>query len=390
VVAVAVPGGGYAAVVGVTAELTGVIGNRPAGTSLTAVTAVTYQTAVYLATDTAGGADAESDAALLARLPSATAPRTVASNAGAVAVVTDAVPGITAVAVGFGHEGMRRGRSALTGQTPGRMDLRVRTSDAPSRERVAVTATLVGTSPYGQWRFTLGVDDAPGRFRVEKVLQTNAALSIVGYTPSTLSPGYDLTDDEVGLDVRSADDAALSRYATLTVTFSDPDTSTGGMTVNVTTRAYDAIVRVVPGLGDAQTACDDTGARAAGGDCLVRAAVPVMTTVTAVATVAAGVTLTAAQVRTAVAAAINGNGIDTALATSAVAARAAALLPTGTALSLTDWAGTIYAVSPTASAAATSSANGLSVATDWANGVGPDAVAYYADAEGVTASVVTV
>jgi hypothetical protein len=153
IAAVIVPEGGFAVVVSASAAVVGAHGNRAAGTALTAVNPLAQQTAVYIALDMQGGADAETDAALLARLPTATAPRSVASNRGAAAVVTDAYPYSTVTVLGFGHPGMRRGRSALTGQSPGRSDVRVRTSDAPSRVRVRVTATLISTAPFGLWRF---------------------------------------------------------------------------------------------------------------------------------------------------------------------------------------------------------------------------------------------
>lgn len=389
VVAVTVPSGGYAVVVGATAVEIGETANRPAGTSLTSATTLSGQTAVYVAIDFTGGSDAESDAALLARLPSASAARTASSRAGAEAVVRDAVSAYSDVTtIGFGHEGMDRGRSALTGQTPGRLDVRVRTGSAPSRVRVPVTATLIATSPFGRWRFELGVDDAPGRFLIEKVIQENAALSATGYATASVTTGYDTDDDETGVDVRTAADAAQSRYATATVEFLDPDTSTSGLTVDVSTRDYDAIVRTVYGIDTAQAAVDASGARAAGGDCLVRSACPVMVEAVVNLTIQSGAELTAYEAAAAVAAAINDNGISSSLSWAQVAARAAALLPAGTALQLGSWSGTVY---PTGgSAYAASGSTDLTVATDWDLGVGPDTVAFYADVETIDAGVSSV
>lgn len=389
VAAVALPGGGYGAVVPVKAAATGAAANRPAGTALTAVTPVVYQTGVYLATDAAGGADAETDGALLARLPAATSPRTVASATGTAAVVAAAAPGLAPVSViGFGHAGMRRGRSALTLQSPGRADARVRVASAPSRVRVPVTATLVATAPYGRWRFTLGPTAGPGRFLIERVARTAAALTTGGYQPAALTYGYDVSAAGAPVDVRTAADAALSAYAAVTVEFLDPDTSTVGLTVGSSTKTYDAVIRTVPGLAAAQAAVEAPGARAAGGDCLVRAAVPVMVALDAVATVVSGTVLTPAQVAAAVAAAVNGNGISQTLSAASVAARAGALLPAGTALTVSTFVGSVY---PGAADSFTvSGATGLTVPTDWSAGVGPDAVAYYCDPEAVTASVQTV
>lgn len=383
---VADPAGGYTGVVPIVAVDVGASGNRTAGTGLTASASLSGLTTAVVAEDLTGGADEETDAELLARLPSATAPRTTASREGAEAVVRDAFNFSAVTLLGFGDDGMRRGRSVLTSQTPGRLDVRVRTSDAPGRLRVRVTATLEDAD-LGIWRFPLVVDDAPGWFLVEKVLPADAALTAVGYSLVALpTPGYDISAADLGPDVRSAVDATLSSYATATVRFTDTDTATGDLTEEVSTRAYDAIVRYVPGVAEAQAACDSPSAAAAGGDCVVRAAVPVLVSVTAVATLATGASLTTDELQTAIAAAINASTIDSQLSAAAVAANAQGRLPAGTALQLSNWSGTVYPVS-SVSYSATVTADGLEVATDWALNVGPDSIAYYADASAVTATV---
>lgn len=383
---VADPAGGYVGTVSITAEAEGAAGNKTAGTGLTQVgTTLTGLTAAFAASDISGGADAETDAALLARLPAATAARTAGSALGATAILQDAVTAVSAAeSIGFGAEGMMRGRSALTGQSPGRADLRFRTASAPARRRIRVTATLTGTGP-GTWRFVLGRDAAPGLFRVEKVLQTANSVTAVGYTATTTF-GFDVASYTSPPDIKTVADAAHSRFVTATVDFTDTDTSTSGMTVGVTTRAYDAVVRVVEGADDGQDAVDAEGARAFGGDCLVRAAVPVMTTVTAQATVLSGVTLPADEVAAAVASAINAQGISSTLSGAAVAAVAAASLPSGTALTLSSWSGTVYPAD-NASNPTVSGTSGLSVTTSRSRNLGPDTVAFYADDDGVSATV---
>ncbi len=387
VVLVADGAGGYAAVVAVAAEEDGADANRPAGTVLTADTALSNQTAAYAATDLAGGRDEETDAELLARLPAATAPRTTGSALGTQAVIQDAVPGLEVSVVGFGHAAMRRGRSVLSSQAPGRADAWVRTADPLGRERVTVTAVLEVVGPPGQWRFTLGTDDAPGKVYCEKVLQEGGTLTAVGMAPDSTTWGYDLTDADPVPDVRAAADAMFSRYATATVRFTDSATSTSGMTANVTTRDYDAVVRYVPGVDTAQAAVDAADVRAAGGDCLVRAACPVRVAVIAAATGPSGVDLEAEEVEAAVAAAINAQGITSTIHASVVGAAAIALLPAGTTLQLSTWTGTVYATDGTATAI--SGSQGLSVTTDYSRGLDPDTVAFYCDAESVTGSVTT-
>lgn len=382
VVLVAYPGGGYVGVVPVAAAATGAAGNRPAGTALTADTALSGQTAAFLTEDAAGGADAETDAALLARLPAAQAPLTVASADGAAGVVEAAATAITAVAtLGFGQEGMSRGRSVLTGQQPGCLDVWVREAGL-SRVYLTVTATLVDAG--GVWQFSVGVDDAPGWLFLERIVQ-KGAFQATGYQPSATYPGYDLTGAAVLPNVTTAADAAMSRYMTGTFRFTDPDTSTSGLTVNTSTREYTAVLRGLADIAAAQAAVEDPGAAAGGGDCLVRGACPVVVTVTALARAPAGVTLTTAQVASAIADAVNATGINNRLSAAEVVARASALLPVGSYLQLSGWSGIVH---PTNAVPATVTGSaGLEVGEDYPAGLGPLTVAFYADPEGVTVTV---
>jgi hypothetical protein len=265
------------------------------------------------------------------------------------------------------------------------MDLRVRAAAQAGRLRVPVVATLVGTVPFGTWQFVLAATAAPGFFYVEQIVQQNDPLTGPGYAPASVTGGFDTSAAQVPVDVRIAADATFSAYATAVVQFADPSTPTAGLVVGTSTRPYDAAVRLVDGIGTAQAAIEAPGARAAGGDCLVRGACPVVTAVAAAAVIQSGAALTPAQLASAVAQAVNGNGISQVLSVSTVAARAAALLPTGTAVQFSNWTGTVY---PSGGAPfAVSGTSGLSVATNWAVGLGPGAVAYYCDPEAVTASV---
>lgn len=384
VVMTAVPGGGgYAGIVPIAAVETGADANRAAGTAFEADEDLSGQTALFAATDLSGGADAETDAELLARLPAATAARTTASAEGCAALVTDAYPFNDVYTAGFGDYNMRRGRSALTSQTPGRTDVRVRT-DTPGRLRLPVTATLDSTGP-GVWRFSINAGDAPGWYAIEKVLQSGANLDVVGYAPTQTTWGYDIDGVDPVPDIRSAYDAAGSVYSTALVKFADPDTSTVSLTVNVSTRSYDAIVRYVAGVQEAQDACNTPEALSTGGDVLVRAARPCAVSVSGTATASTASNLTAVQVAAAVAQAINQTAIGTRLYAQTVASVAQSLLPTGTSVSLTVWQGVIEQTDDTT--LIVNGTDGLSVATDTTHDILPKTVAFYASSEDVDVTV---
>ena len=375
----------YVGTVAVTAEETGFTGNRTAGTALESDSELTGQDSALLATDTTGGADAETDAALLARLPAATAPRTTASFYGAEGAVNSVATFSSTEVIGYGDTGMRRGRSSLTGQTPGRVDVRVRVNSAPGRVRVPVTGTYLGPSgPQGSWQCPIAVDDAPGWYKVERIVLRGADMLTGGYTP-TVSYGYNLSGATITPDIRSVSDAFFSRYLTATVQFQDTDTDISGLTINVSTNDYDAILRYIPGIAEAQDAVDAEDVRSAGGDCLVRAAAPVMVSVTAAATVLTGVELTDDELAEAVAEAINASIITSTLNASTVGAAAQNLLPAGTLLQLSSWTGIVHNWDGTTSSI--SGTSGLSVVTNWTNGLGDNTVAFYADVEDVTATV---
>jgi len=389
VAAVVDPTGGYIAVIPATAVVAGASGNVLAGTTLTTVTSDVdgTLTSVWTTTSFTGGADLESDAALLLRLPAATAPRTNGSANGATGVLLNAVPAASAVtSIGFGDAALVRGRSLLASQSPGRQDVWFRTSSVPSRNTVDVTATFIGTSgPSGIWRFTIPVGSAAGLYAVEKVVRAGTAITATGYVPTTVTFGFDLSQDSAPPDVRSVSDAAMSAYTTATVTFTDTDTSTVGLVTNTSTKAYTAVVRQVPSVAAAQTAASDAAVRVAGGDCLTRGALVASVTVTASFTPATGVTVTNSQVQSALAAAVNATGISNTLSVPAVTADAVSRLPAGTSLTLSNWAATLYPADNDSNVTATGT-TAVTFATNYARNIGPRTVAFYLDPTNVTIS----
>ena len=387
VAAVVDPTGGYSVSVPASAVNSGANGNVLAGTALTAVSSTLDGTisSVWASSTFTGGADVESDAALLTRLPAATAPRTTGSAAGAVGILTNAVPSVSyATSVGFGDPVLVRGRSVLASQSPGRQDVWFRFATSPVRNAISVTATYVDTvGPNGVWRFTLPVGVAAGLYTVEKVVRSGTAITATGYTPTVVTFGFDLSQDVNPPDVRTVTDAALTSYTTAVVTFTDVDTPTAGLTLNTSTKAYTAVVRQIPYVSAAQTALSASSVSVAGGDCLARGALPASVSVTASYTPAVGVTLTSAQVQAAVAAAVNATGVSNTLSVPAVTADALSRLPAGTTLQLSNWSATLYPVD-NSSNVTVSGTTALTFATDYARNISPKSVAFYLDPANVT------
>lgn len=377
--------GNYEATVEVQAQADGAAGNKPGGTTLTADPAVANLLAGRVASGLTGGADEESDAELLARLDDAQAPAVAGSRAGVENLVAAEVgaDAVTAV-VGFGHPGLRRGASGVALQPAGRCDARVRTP-LLGRTYARVEAELQSVvGPVGTWRFALTKDDVPGWVIVPRVVQTGATTD-AGYAVTELTRGYDVAGVSNPPDVRSATDAAGSAYAIMSGEFADTDTDASGLTPG-DTREYDVEVRLVVGIGAAQASVMLPEHASPGADCLVRAATPVLVTLSLTVRVPAGATVDTGLVAATAATAVGtASGLSGRLYASAVLAAVTPTLPAGGSVTAAAMSGAIY--EPDGSVGNVTGTD-LIPTTDYANGVGPDVTAFYADPEDVAVSVI--
>jgi len=330
--------GGYAFSVPVTATTAGASGNVRFGVAATFSTTVAGFVRAYAAADMTGGADAETNASVLARLNVGLAAHGWSSRLGVVGALTAAgIDGlIGASVIGLGDAEMTRDR-----RTPwpvsmgGRMDVYTRNVPAWETAVVAGTAVLFSkVGPSGTWRLTLGREAAGGLVDVIGVRQTPDSTNL---TPTEEVRGYDtaaLAADAV--DVQSATEAAYSAYQTLAVKFVDPTVDATNLVVGTSTATYYVVFRRVPSVVAAQTFMLDPSQRPIAGDVCVRGGIPVIVAVTVTLSPPATAVVDTGAVAAAVAGAVNDLGFTLTVPASVVINAALSAAPAGTTVTAVD------------------------------------------------------
>ncbi len=396
---VAVGDGTYSFTITVTAAAVGAAYNDVRGMTLTPnATLSTVFVRAYVAADFTGGSDAETNASLAARIATSWTCRSTGSRSGLENLLrsVSGYADMLAVSVtGYGDAEQLRNHSIFPVSLPGRVDAWVKSSTTGAYSVVSLTktATYQGPGMTGTlWKFSLGRDEAPGLYELEKI-QTAANIEspISGYGVTVDARGYDIsTGDTDGLtflpDVISATEAAYSRYSTAQITFNDTDTPTGSLVVNVSTKTYAVLVRLAPGLDVLQDAVCARSSRSLSGDCLLRGAVPVFTSVTLNIGLPTGTSLSDDQgqaVVSAVVDAVNGTSFVGALSSAAVLSALQTVLPTGSAVTSFSLSGRMRRPDGTDVTLGPSSSS-LTPTTDTANYVSARTVGFFCRANDVT------
>lgn len=279
----ALPGGGYAFEVDLAAETPGSAGVPAKGAALVPSSPPPGFVRAFAKADFTGGADAETNAELLARLDEGVAARGPSSRLGAAAMLRDRFPGLVGLSVvGRGDPEMVRDKHGLLPLAGGgRTDWYVRTSRRAPLVTLRVTAAFVeaGADGYGVWQFALGRGAAPGYYEVRSVLPAGATPADHGGSLPVLSDtrAYDLSGVALPPDVADAAEAAYSRFQTSVVRFSDTTGAPTGRSPG-DTADYDVTVVALPDLAAVQDFAGSRDHVAVDADVLVRAAVPCFVT----------------------------------------------------------------------------------------------------------------
>lgn len=312
--------GKYELIVPVAAAAAGAVYNLAAPAALTTALAGTSE--VRLATNVVGGADQESITSLIGRMQSGVAHRSLSSAAAIEAVIRTAVPSLRALSVaGYGDPEQLRYHALFPLAYGGPVDVYVRTTDVPTTVTLTKTCVYAGTDANGYtlWQAALGRDDAPGFYEplsADRPGRSDGFLIVLDTrTADATASVLDATAS--GLlrppDVRTALEAAYTRYQTAVLRVRDTQTSPAGLTVNVSTASYRITLRCQPHLAAAQDAVADRAVASPAGDCLIRAAIPCTVGVAVTLAAPASAALDSAAVRGAVAAAINATGFGNTL-----------------------------------------------------------------------------
>lgn len=257
--------------------------NVAAGTRFTTTTTIPRLVDLVAAVDFSGGRVAEDNAALVARAQNGLSPRVLSGRSHIEALLRSQFPAIQGLSIiGFGDPEMRRDAHNLfqTG-AGGKVDIYVRSDSAPSRNILAVTATRV--TEDGQFSASIGRDAAAGVYDIVGVYQKDVTPyqadgesepSLIDSLPIvTKAWSFDpSSDDEFVPDMRSAAEAAFTRYRTLVLTFTDSssDVAVGG------TAEYQVYALQMPQIAEIQDFVNERSRRGPAADYLVRAPVPAL------------------------------------------------------------------------------------------------------------------
>lgn len=393
--------GGYLFTIGVEADDDGTAGNVRYGATASLGASPPGFVRAFAAADFTGGADAETNAALLGRWSAGLACRGWSNRPSIEAAMRDHAEEdedgdtvrpferIKAVSVvGYGDAEMTRDRHALWPVSGGaRADLYLRSEDSYATVRVTKTAALVSkVGALGTWQVGLGRDDAPGFYEILKVLLPDADPSAAGFTVTSEVRGTDLTGDDWKPDVPTTAEGAYSRYQTAVLQFEDTETNATALSVGATAE-YDVLVSAMPLVGDVQDFWNDLSRRPTSGDVLVKAPVPCFTSVSLTMQVSQGTEVDEDEAKQTVATAVAAAGFSGRVAASAIGQTLHAAYPGLVTVSGVSFVGRVR--KPSGAEVVITGTDDLVVVPDPDENVGARTVAFLTAADDVSVSVVT-
>lgn len=404
-------GSNYYFVVGVEASETGANGNVRQGTVATPEVEPVNFSQAYANVDFTGGADAESNTALLARQQAGLAVRAWSTRPSIEAVVRDAkveestlnddgTTTVTEVAqfpelvslsvVGAGDAEMLRDKHSLWPVAAGgRADLYARTATTYETRRVTLTASLLSkVGAVGTWQLGIGRDDAPGYYEVVKVLLTTQDSSSSGFSVASETRSLDVTGDGWKPDIPEVAEGVYSRYQASVITFVDTVTNATALAIS-STKEYDVVVRVMPQVDELQDFWNDVSRRPTMGDVLVKAPIPCFVAVALTLSVARGATVSVTDIQQELAGVINGLSFTAKLPASLLSQALHTLLGTSlVSVSGLSLSGRI--LKPDQSVTYLSSSVELTLPDDPENMVSPRTVAFLTEPDSVTVTLTVV
>lgn len=346
----------YAFTISVTAVDTGSTSLLLKDDVLVPQTAPTSFVTAYATSDFTGGLDQQSTADLLALVTQGIASRAYSNRISVDAMVrngqypqhtlynSDFANIVAMSTVGFGDVEMQRDQHWLFPVSGGgRSDLYLRSQQLPQSVVLQKTATFIGSSSNGgTWQFSIGRDDAPGLYEVQKIVRRDNTASS-GYEVTSDIRGLDLTGEGVYIpDIVSAQEGVYSRYQAVTIQFLDTDTATAGLVDNISTADYDVTVLKMPLVKELQQYIGDRGVRDTAGDILIKAAIPCFLSLSFdLERSMSGSTVAVEDVQTALTAYVNSLGFVGKLYASALAEVVERVLPTGINVGAIDMFGRI-------------------------------------------------
>lgn len=266
------------------------------------------------AQDFINGTNQETNQELIDRFNLGISPAVFSGRVNIESLLLSKFPNITAQSiVGFGDEEMLRDRhNIFQVSTGGKADLYVRTQALPVSITIQKTATLVDKVNQ-VWQISISRDDYPGFYTIDAVLPLGSDVTQDSLQITAETRGLDLTPDENDFvpDIKNIVEGAYSRYQTSVFQFIDPNVDTSSLIVNQSTRDYLVFITGMPNIKELQLLASDRSTRNPQADYLVRAPIPIFSSVTLqVLYVNDADAPDAAKIKQAVSAAVNGLGFE--------------------------------------------------------------------------------
>lgn len=381
----------YSFPINVTASAIGVAGNIAAGTTATPASSIPAFVQAYTLTDFTGGADPDTNAAMVDRLKLGLAVKALSNRTTTEALIRDqaAFKGIGPMSiVGFGDAEMIRDQHSIwPGSLGGRNDIYTRTSPLYQTVTLTLTASLISKTAFlGTWQFGIGRDDAPGFYEVVKVLLPEMAFDADGFVPTSDVRSIDLTGLDFQADIVAVKEGVYSRYQAAVLQFDDTTTDATSLPLG-STQDYQVVIRVMPLLADIQDFLMNREVRPTMSDVLVKAPLPVFTTASFTMNMLAGApTVDTALVATTVANAINALGFTGELAGSLIGQVLHQTFPG--LLSVTSMVLTGRLRQPDGTETVLGPSTGLTIASDPANMIGEKTTVFFLAPSDITVTVV--
>lgn len=282
--------GNYEFIIDVQSVSASTAANASEGTRFTVSTTINRLIDVVAAGDFSGGRAPEDNASLASRAQAGLSPKVLSGRSHIEALLREQLTDLSAVSIiGYGDVEMQRDQHNLFRISHGgKVNIYARTAATPIREVVEATATMIDTSSdqkllsVAMDRDTMaGVYDVLAIYREGEVpfqLSSESEPSFADsleITSKVWSFNVTSSDGEFVPDITSLQEAAFTRYRTMSLRFKDPESTLG---LNET-GTYQIYLLKMPNIAEAQDIINSRSVRSPGSDHLVCAPIPAICSV---------------------------------------------------------------------------------------------------------------
>jgi len=270
--------GSYEFTVPITANDVGEAGNVRQNTKFTPETIPSRFATAYASNDFQGGTATEDNENLINRLDEGIPAKVMQGRQNIIALFKS-LPALADTLhysiIGYGDPEMERDQHWIFPVSGGgRVDIYARPALTPQSVALRKECVLVQKlGGGGVWQFALNRDDAAGFYQVSQIRRPDDPTDIAGFEVVYDDRGYDLGSDSFIPDIKTAVEAAYTRYQTAVIRFQDTATSVVDLAIG-DTADYSVAVQAMPLITELQAFAVDADHANIMADVLVKACVP--------------------------------------------------------------------------------------------------------------------